>query len=628
MWLGALYAVTVILFLLILLTLGFQPKFMTRMAGSLLFVTAVAGTLLYGYGFYQLCDSVPQAVARTLFSVIGMFLGRNEIGAISEVPLLKTAPLQICIYITHLLAVYCTASAVIQAIGARLVRTLHLFLIRRGDLHLIYGADENTVAFGERLIQEKKGTVVFVDGAKDDKLELTILRMGSLLLTGESARDPNAALLRRLGMKGGGRSMTLYCLSGDLGANLRYAEDMKEALREAGVRPEQTALTALLPEESMGAQLQQTRERYGYGAVNALERNDLLARLMIKAFPPYTTVSFDGRGHATEDLEAMIVGFGRKGQAVLRRLVMNGQFVGSRFRMTVVARGIRQQAGSFFSRYPSLLDAYDIELVDADAHSMELYERFVRSSQRLKYVAVCTGSEKENGEVAQELSELFDRLGIQPLILQCSARGIRKSEDALGPAVFQDLYAPDILCGDALNEKAKVINHQYHLGEGRTPEEDWRDCDHFSRLSCQASADFSDAILAAAGTDEAAVLREGFAPDEATVDALGEMEHLRWCAFHYAMGYEPMPRETWAARARRYQAEVAERGNSALQIGKDAQNRLHACLIPYRDLDELSARENEITGGHRDYKQLDRDIVSMIPAMLNAVHQGRKGHEA
>ena len=94
------------------------------------------------------------------------------------------------------------------------------------------------------------------------------------------------------------------------------------------------------------------------------------------------------------------------------------------------------------------------------------------------------------------------------------------------------------------------------------------------------------------------------------------------------LGYGLMPRETWEARARRYQAEVAERGTSALQIGKDAQNRLHACLIPYGDLDELSARENEITGGHRDYKQLDRDIVSMIPAMLNAVHQGRKGHEA
>ena len=628
MWLGALYGVTVILFLLILLSLGFQPKVMTRLAGFLLFVTAVAGTLLYGYGFYYLCDSVPQAVTRTLFSVLGMFLGRNDISAISAVPLLKTPLLQTGIYLTHLLAVYCTASAVIQAIGARLIRTLHLFLVRRGDLHLIYGADENTIAFAEKLIHEKKGTVVFVDGAKDDKLELTILRMGSLLLTDSFAQKPDEALLRRLGMKGARRRMTLYCLSGDLGANLRYAEDMKEALRKVGAQPEQIALTALLPEESMGARLQQSARGYGYGAVNALERNDLLARLMIKAFPPYATLSFDGRGYATEDFEAMIVGFGRKGQAVLRRLVMNGQVVGSRFRMTVVARGIRQQAGSFFSRYPSLLDAYDIELVDADAHSVELYERLLRSSPRLKYVAICTGSEKENGEVAQELSELFGRLGLRPLVLQCSDRGIRKNDDAFGPAVFEDLYALDILCGDALNEKAKVINHRYHLGEGRTAEEDWRNCDPFSRLSCQASADFSDAILAAAGTDEAAVLREGFAPDEATVDALGEMEHLRWCAFHYAMGYGPMPREIWEARARRYQAEVAERGNSALQIGKDAQNRLHACLIPYGDLDELSARENEITRGHRDYKQLDRDIVSMIPAMLNAVHQGRKGHEA
>ncbi len=612
--LGIVYLLTVLLFLLILLSLGFQPKIIGRMTGLLLFLTTAAGMLLYGWGFWALEQSVGQATVRTLFAVFCMFLGRNEIGAISAVPPLDTPFAQVVLYLIHLLALYCTASAVVQTIGVRLVRTLHLLLMRRGDLNLIYGVNAHTLAFAGELIGDAAGTVVFADGDAGNDDELRCLKIGSLLFSDADAAAPNPAFLRRLGV--GGRQMTLYCLHDSPAENLRYAAAMRDALQKAGIDPARTALTAMLPDGAAGAFLQNGGEHYGYGSVSAAEPAELLARLLIRTAPPYRTLSFDETGRATEDFEALIVGFGKRGQAVLRALVQNGQFAGSHFRAVVVAKNYRDQAGSFFSRYPALCDEYDVTFLDLDARGVELYRAVAERGRRLKYAVLCAGSEKENGEIALELGELFRRLKITAPILQCAPNGIRVSAADGTSSTAAAVYTTGILCGELLDERAKLLNHQYHLAEGHTAGEDWAACDYFSRLSCRAAADFADALLFAAGTDSDTVRREGFSPAPALLETLAETEHLRWCAFHAAAGYRTMPEETWEARAAQYRADVETTGASSIRIGKDTERRLHACLVGWEALDALSARENAVTGGRVDYKEMDRDNVRMIPAIL------------
>ncbi len=618
----AVYLIAVVLFILILISLGFQPKFIARSSGALLFITGVLGTLFYGYGYHTLYESVSQAAMRTLFSVFCMFLGRNEISAIASTPLLQAPAMQILLYFTHLLALYCTASAVVQTIGTRLIRTLHLLLVRRGHLHVIYGANEDSVSFAEKLLRQKAGTVILIDDGGGSGLDGRILRMGSLLLADEDAKSGGAALLRKLGMKPGNRKLTLYCLSRDPEKNLRFARALQTTLLEGGIHPAQTALTALLSQASQSPALQAQEGRYGFGSVNAIEPADLVGRLTVKALPPYRTMTFDEAGLAKTDFDALVVGFGLTGQAVLRQLILNGQFAGSRFHATVVARDPWQQAGSFFARSPGLQDAYDIEFLDADARSIDLYRRLMERGDSLKYAVLCTGSDKENEEIARALTDLFRQRGLQPALLQCTAEGVRKAQDAFGPAAFMSLYAPEILCSDQLDAMAKILNHQYHLLDGRTPEEDWKACDYFSRMSCRAAADYVPALLAAAGVSEADAREKGLSLTEIQARTLGEAEHLRWCAFHYVSGYRPMPEEVWRERAARYRAEAAQGGKGALRIGKDTLQRLHACLIPWEELDNLSAREAAVTGKPVDYRQMDLDNVAMIPAMLRAIEKG------
>ena len=614
----AVCSLTVALMLALTLSLGLQSKTMKRLTGALLLFTGASGIFLYGYGYTRLIGNVLQTLIRTLFSVFCMFLGRNEIGAISAVPELATPGMQIYIYAVHLLALYCTASAVIAALGTRLIRSLRLLLARRGDLHVIYGVNDQTVAFGEKLRKAEKGFVVFVDTGAGSAFEGAVLRLGGLMLDSNDAKKPTAAFVRKIGLRSGSRRLMLYCLDDSDTKNLQYAESMRQTLAAAEILPSQTSLTVLLAEASVGAVLQATDESYGYGSVAAFERAELLARMMIRTWAPWQTISFDEKARAREDFEALVVGFGSTGQAVLRSLVMNGQFEGSRFRAVVISEDSSRRAGSFFARYSALCEKYDISFHDLNARSIEAYRIMSERFKHINYVAVCTGSEKENAEIAMELAWFFGARGAHPVIVQCSAQEVSRISDTDGLLTTVNIYSPEILCGRKLDQMAMLLNHCYHEQEGKSPEEDWAGCDYFSRMSCRAAADYVDVFLHAAGTDREKALAEGFAPSEEIMDTLSRTEHLRWCAFHFAMGYDTMSADTFAERAAVFRRQQAETGRGNIRIGKDADARLHACLIPWEELPALAEREFAVTGKRADYYKMDRDNVRLAVELLRA----------
>ena len=117
---------------------------------------------------------------------------------------------------------------------------------------------------------------------------------------------------------------------------------------------------------------------------------------------------------------------------------------------------------------------------------------------------------------------------------------------------------------------------------------------------------------------------DGFAPEGELMENLAKTEHLRWWAFQFSEGYRVMPREIWEARAEAHLKEKKEKGSSRIRIGKDPEHLLHACMIEWDELDELSRRENEVTGGSVDYKQMDRDNVLNVGPLVRAVMEDEK----
>ncbi len=553
-----------------------------------------------------------------------MFIGEIDVTEISLVPVLATDGMQFVIYLVHFFAVFLTASAVILAFGSRLVRRLHLKYLPGKHLNLIYGVNEDTLRFGSALIQEKKGRTVFVGESQNETDADRILEMGSILFDGDNALTGGVSFLKAIGLRSGTQRLSVYCLSGEDDKNLQYAVNLRDSLEKAGIKPDQTRLTLMTASSEAGERLQavvrkgeekEDRLCYGYGSVLALERQVLAARMMIRQYPPYKTLEFSKDGSAVRDFRALIVGFGPSGQAALRVLAANAQFTGSRFAATVAAEDPDASAGLFLRRYRSLLTELPVSFLNTNCKSTRFYDFLLEEMAHLNYVAVCLDSEAESVCAAREITLFLRETGSRAAVAACFSNGVQ-SFGAEGLPRRHDLYTTEILCGDTLDRMAMAINHKYQRDAHQTTEEDWLSCDYFSRQSCRASTDFTEAMLASAGRTKEEIVKSGWPDDPVLMENLARTEHLRWCAFHYAQGYRPMTAAAFDERGAAYKEEVRTRGASKIRISKDTVRKEHACLIPWEELEALNQREAAYTGIHKDYQQMDLDNVLIIPELL------------
>lgn len=351
---------------------------------------------------------------------------------------------------------------------------------------------------------------------------------------------------------------------------------------------------------------------YGFGSVYSFSEAKVAARLMVRLSPPCDVIRFDQDGRAAEGFHAVIAGFGETGTAVLEQLVMNGQFCGGDFSVDVFDPSPKN--GMLFGS--ELMERYTIRFHEYSAGSREFFT-FLKEN-RCNYIVLSTGDEKGNFYLDSTLRKWFSQeRTVCPEIVLCTRKGVLKTVSGADTACYRDIYNSDALELEKMDRVAMQIN-QYYQGNGKTPAENWKDCDFFSRLSCRAAADFYPAVLRAAGMTEQQVLDGKWSVSPQVLENLAVTEHLRWCAFHSAMGYRPMDERTFEERSRAYLDEKHQKGSSSVKVAKDTENRLHACLILWEQLDALSEKVNAVTGGHTDYKQADRDNILAVPDVIRA----------
>lgn len=605
---------TAALFLAMILHLAAKPRFTSQLTGAFTVIAAVSGLFIYGYGYASTMDSMILAVIHALLGVCGMFVSKMDFSVVSDLPLFQPVAAQVFFWVVHLFAMYATASAAITTVGAEALRKLRLWLARRGELNLIYGVNEQNLELGKMLLRGKKVSVVFVDGAPDASCAAVIAKIGCVLRSDTGAVNADMRFLKSVGVRPGKRKITLYALGADEAQNVRYAEKLLKSLKERGVTPSQTTLVIPGREDSSVSRLQVLGDEYGYGYVTIFQEAGLAARLLVQTWPPCGRIAFDENCRATEDFDALIIGFGQLGQAVLRSLVMNGQFAGSRFHAAVFAPDCQSVNGYFSSSFEKVLDNYDITFHPYDGRSRQLFDYIRGKGQGLKYVAICTGSDKINREIAGDLAAFLSRQGIDVPLYLCGYRGVQ--EFGVNGKLMK-LYQPQVLTMDTVDRLAMILNHHYCAGEN-TALENWMRCDYFSRMSSRASADFMSAVLRAAGRTAEQAMAGDWSFTERQMENLGEMEHKRWCAFHYCMGFSAMSEAEYDRRAAIWRQQMAGTGAAKIRIGKNMEQHTHACLIDWEQLDALSEKESAITGKQVNYKQLDMENIRAVPELLKA----------
>lgn len=595
-------------FIAAVLNLAVDSPFRRKTMRVFLILAMLIGAFFYGYGYGWCMGWGVTSLIRALLALCRMLGGINDLASVQAAPLFRS-PIALAIFwLGHFLAFYVMASTAIATLGARLLRHIRVTLLRRGPLLLIYGVNAHSVAYGRRMAKEKRRSAVYVDQDYNPTLEEAVQAFGAIVEKDADALTASSRFLRQINMKPGSRRLELAALHADGQSNLAYARALLNTMTEAGIRPEQTSLLAAGIGDEVAAL--QALGGDGYGSVYAFDDYELLARLMLRAHPPCGLISFDAAGRATEDFSAVILGFGRMGRAVLTQLILNGQFCGSHFRADVFDS--RAQNG-FLHGHP-LMNAYDIRFHSADGTADAFYDFLEKRKGQISMIVLCTGSKEKNHEIAEDLAAWLPWDAKPPVLLHATKEGyywLDESRREVQNAHFLDDDGLDL---EALDAMAMQINHIYckETGSRKSARQEWQACSYFNRRSSRACADFYPAVLRASGRTARQVLDGDWPPDAETLENLARTEHLRWCAFQYVSGYAPMPQAVWDQRAQRYRQGAP----ADFRVSKDERQRLQACLIPWEELDGLSQRENAVTGGQIDYKQMDRNNVLLLSRVL------------
>lgn len=613
--------ITAAVFIAFILLLAAKPKVSKAVTIAALGFGGICGLLIYGYGYSVVCDNFLLAILKAVWSVSRSFVGSNDYSAISQVPFMQTQWMQVLCAFVQICSFYATASAVITSIGASALKQLRLWIGRRKQLSLIYGTNLNTLKFGKELVSQKNSTVVFVDPQPTSDAIAAVADMGCVLQSDTAATLGNQKFLRRIGFSNNRRKLTVYALDENSNNNIRYATLLLKSLEDLEISPEQTHLVLMAQEEIAVSRLQKSESKYGYGFVMSVNEPQMAARLLTMKYPPCNTVSFDPHGKATEDFHGLLIGFGQVGQAVLKALVMNGQFEGSQLRLDVFAKDVDHIDGNFNTQFEQLVRQYDIHFHSNDARSRSMYDYLKQYIHKLRYIVISAGDHKSNHEIAEEILSFLDRNGRNIPVYECTRYGVVSYNSDGTMDTTHPIYNAELLCSHMLDRQAMLLNHKYQNYSKKTPLQNWMECDYFSRQSCRAATDFLPAILAAAGKCPEQVAAGDWELSAQQIENLSKTEHLRWCAFHYCMGFSPMDEKEFESRAEIYRQQMEQDGKATIRIGKNLLSKTHACLIPWEELDALSAKESAITGKQIDYKAMDTDNILTVPQLLQVTEE-------
>ena len=106
---------SIIIFAALAINMALKPSYSARLTSSLIMITIVGGSIIYGLGHTSVTGDVALSLVRTPFSVMGMFLGKNDLSAIAGAPVVSSQVGIFAFWLLHLLAFYSMASAAIVA---------------------------------------------------------------------------------------------------------------------------------------------------------------------------------------------------------------------------------------------------------------------------------------------------------------------------------------------------------------------------------------------------------------------------------------------------------------------------------------------------------------------------------
>ena len=540
--------------------------------------------------FYKILYVVMQSV----MDVGMMFYGRANSDVFYQLSEAKEPLYVMGFWLLHVTAFFTAASALLIRFGNDFLRWIRITKTKVSDIDLIFGINADSLVFGRNISNVDGNMLVYVDSVIREDYETSIRDIGGLTFSDNDAVRATRSFLQNIRVMPNKTRLRLYALSGEYDRNLEYAQKMSDSLMEKGILPDQTELVLLGTDEMKGIMFQSDEKQYGYGSVVSFDEYEMSARLLIHEYPLCNVINFDSNGRATENMNILIVGFGRIGHEVLRKVIANGQFEGSRFHATVYDPNYKHRAGFIQSQYPDMFDKekYDINFEPQGGRGIKFFSYLQENASKLKYIVVCIDDRDVARDIAVHMSDRLKAMGHPLNVYTCDSKSVRCYSQYAKEYRTHWIYDSKLLYSGELDRRAKELNHRY--AGGSSVNEDWKKCEYFERMSSRASVDYLMPLIRRMRETNAGRL------NSEQRENLARSEHLRWCAFHYTFGYSLMTQEELTQRVKEAQNEIREFGKSSIRPTRDKKNMKHACLVDWDTLDEIARIENSMTAANRD----------------------------
>ncbi|MDR1148445.1 MAG: hypothetical protein LBK66_07420 [Spirochaetaceae bacterium] len=633
-----------------------QSRRVKRWIYIVLLVFAVGGGFFfYSYGYLSSGTSPADALLVALRGIIRtarMFTLNNDYGELVNeqgAQWMRDHLLpQIVFWLCQISALVIVQAALLSLFGWKLINWIRLHLGLHREMYLIKGGDKYALMLGENIATQdnpqrppkKEGLVVFLIEDDDDekKIREKTAHFGGIVQVLDKKHDISHYLGLINPGKWNRRRRKYYVVFTQ--KDTSAPEDIQltvEFAKEKAVDPKNLDIFVLASSEWDQERIEAITQakkgghrKYPY-TIHIINEVDLLARQMIETHPPFECPGLNFNettktGIAARDFTVMILGFGTAGQHALLRLIMNGQFVGSRMRAIVVDREIEHLRERFLHRYPSLGICCKIYFKNFDVRDKAFFE-LLKEINTIDYIVAALGDDGMSRQAALDIRLCYERKGTAlPLVAVYEENGslhdAGQNEKVFSFGCREAIYKEAVIIREETDRMARIVHEVYG---GNPP---WQELDWILQESNRASADFIPAMLRLAGlSGETARKQQALTNDPDLAETLAKTEHLRWNAFHAAMGFRPISIEEMRQRFEKYDGEKNTRAHLDF-CRRDSKERLQVCLVIWDELDEitqvyreLARKVDNVDEMNRDFKKNDRSIIKSIPNFLRAAKE-------
>lgn len=613
--------------------------FMKFVKYVLLPLTAIGGWIVYFIGYQygkEAGSGLQNIIAHSLqavFSTGRLFILGNDLVEVPHCMKENTAYL-IWFSFIGATAVFISMSILLNVFGKRIITKGQIFMSHADENYIFFSINQTSLSLAEDLLKNKpKRLVIFIRNLninEDASLYSKVEGMGALIINSQSmidilhlekeesifhihndhSKQNNLSKLKlfKIIKK---RASHLFFLSDKEEWNISMALAVIEELKILSIQQSvnfhistnnvdlEEVIYENFPKLSSNIQ------------IKLLNYSDIAARQLIAKHNPVDWIEKDiNKAISKADLNVFIIGFGQTGNAVFRKFIECGQFLGSQFSATILDKTMHTKKGRFENRFPGIIKNYSVNFIGCEVGSTDYFNLITQKMNQQDYIIISLGDDELNIHTAFEIQQYILKSSIKKIKILVQVKNNDNYKYLISPSkqvtveIFgriHDIFTEDIVVRGKLEKMAKKIHEYYNSKKPVFNRKSWEELSKTEQSSNISEAEHIYIKMTIAGL-KTEKIKQFENADEfkdylgiERMDNLAKGEHLCWNAVLFANGWDQWKLNEIPAESKSHKDEI---------------KKLHACLVSWEELKMVGERFDE------NYYQYDYESITDIYKLI------------